>query len=51
MNRFRIVSLTVLFVFILGYGTAWWASSEPDLFDVKDLSAAVSYTHLRAHET
>ena len=45
MNRFRIVSLTVLFVFILGYGTAWWASSEPELFDVQDLSAQLSPEH------
>ena len=45
MNRFRIISLAVLFVFILGYGTAWWASSEPELFDVKDLSAELSPEH------
>ncbi|MDF3123887.1 DUF2333 family protein [Rheinheimera sp. 1928-s] len=45
MNRFRIISLTVLFVFILGYGTAWWASNEPELFDVEDLSAQLSPEH------
>ncbi|MDR7120462.1 DUF2333 family protein [Rheinheimera soli] len=45
MNRFRIVSLTVLFVFILGYGTAWWASREPEVFDVGDLSAQLSPEH------
>lgn len=45
MNRFRIISLTALFVFILAYGTAWWASSEPELFEVKDLSAELSPEH------
>ncbi|RVT46638.1 DUF2333 family protein [Rheinheimera sediminis] len=35
----------MLFFFILGYGTAWWASSEPEQFDVKDVSAALSPEH------
>ena len=45
MNRIRIASLAVLFVVVAGYGTAWWASREPELFDLQDLSAELSPEH------